>query len=99
MAVRGESPDACPHRLVRREDLLPGVTELGGSSLGAENFERPGDVGFHIDPTGFELVFPLKQATQPPGGIRGAGGEEAGERGLEVEVEKDAADVEEEGHG
>jgi hypothetical protein len=35
---------------------------------------------------------------QPLGGIGGVGGQEAGQRRFEVEVEKHAADVDEEGH-
>ena len=98
MTFAGKLADAGPHRLVGGEDLLPGVAKFGRCDRAANHFNSPSDVAFHLDTAGFELVLAVEHSVHPRGEIQVAVGKETGERSLEIEVEKDAADVEKEGH-
>ena len=80
--------------------MPPGVAEFVGSGIGAEDFKRPGRCKSSVSilPASNSSLRSM-QAVHPLGGIGDAGGKQARQRGFEIEVEQDAANVEEEGHG
>ena len=87
-----------PHGFIGREDVSPCVAEGIGFNATAKAFDGPLDILGLGNATGFEVVLSLKQGLQFGTGIDRVGREQSSERGFEVEVEKDATDVEEERH-
>jgi len=95
MALLLELWDDIPHRFVGREDVLPGAGEIFGAELGSKDVEGLSDEVLIAESSGFVGILEGGEFGRE-GGVRRS--ENSAMETVEMEFEKDVADVEEKGH-
>lgn len=96
VSVTVEFFDDLPHGLVEGEDIEPGFGEDFGRDLVSEDVDRAGDEFLIGEGSGLEGIFEFLELERDG---RLCVPEDFTVEVLEVELEKDVADIEEEGHG